>query len=156
MAPARYCFGSEGLNPSLARISQVQEEERSVGVPSHQLWQGIRAAFNANAIVGCCPLTAPPCFKEALCCRGGHRWGHHKAKTSKVYNLLCLPPDIIRPIVDRMRPKAPWVALTRDKTLTEEAQARQERVGTRIFVWSKGAIVAASTCAWCKGQVGSI
>ena len=52
-------------------------------------------------------------------------------------------------IVDRMRPETPWVALTRDKTLTEEAHARLERVWTRIFAWSKGAMVAAST-----GEIG--
>ena len=137
-------------------ISQVQAEERSVGVPSHQLWQGIRAAFNADVIVGCCPLTAPACFKAALCGRGGHGWGHHETKTRKVFNMLCMPPDIMRAIVARMRPETPWVALTRDKTLTEEAQARLERVGTRIFAWSKGAMVAASTGAWRKGQIRSI
>ena len=34
--------------------------------------------------------------------------------------MLCLPPDIMHAIVDRMCPEAPWVALTLDKTLTEE------------------------------------
>ena len=48
------------------------------------------------------------------------------------------------------------VALTRDKTLTGEVQARLELVGTRTFAWSKGAMVAASTGAWRKGQVRSI
>ena len=70
--------------------------------------------------------------------------------------MLCLPPGIMRAIVYRMRPEAPRVALTRDKTLTEEAQARLERVGIRLFAWSKGTIVAASTGAWRKGQVRSI
>ena len=53
-----------------------------------------------------------------------------------------------------MRPEAPWVALTRDKTLTEEAQARLERVGTRIFAWSKGAMVAASTGDGARARSG--
>ena len=70
--------------------------------------------------------------------------------------MLFLLPDIMRAIVDRMCPEAPWVALTRDKTLTEEALARLGRIGTRIFAWSKGAIVAASTGAWRKGQVRRI
>ena len=102
-------------------------------MPLHHLWQGIRAAFNVDVIVGCCRLTAPACFKAALCGRGGDGWEHHDAKTRKVYNLLCPPPDIMRPIVDRMRPEAPWVALTRDKTLTEEAQEAQARVRSAAY-----------------------
>ena len=40
-------------------ISQVQAEKKSVGVPSHQLWKGIRAAFNADVVIGCKSLVAP-------------------------------------------------------------------------------------------------
>jgi hypothetical protein len=34
-------------------ITQVKEEERSRGVPSHQLWRGIDRAVHADVIVGC-------------------------------------------------------------------------------------------------------
>ena len=69
-------------------ISQVQAEERSIGVPSHQLWQGIRAAFNADGIVGCCPLTAPACFKAAGHCEdtGGDTTRLRRAR-STIYAL---------------------------------------------------------------------
>ena len=80
MAPARHGFGSEGLNPSLARMDLTGAGRGALET---------RAAF--NAIVGCCPLTAPACFKAAQCGRGGHGWGHHEAKTRKVYNMLCEP-----------------------------------------------------------------
>ena len=47
-----------------------------------------------------------------------------------------------------MRRDLPWVALTREKTLTGEAKAGLERVGSKVFAWSKGAIVAAGTGGW--------
>ena len=34
-------------------------------MPSHQLWKGIRAAFNADDVIGCNPLVAPACVKAA-------------------------------------------------------------------------------------------
>ena len=43
----------------------------------------------------------------------------------------------MRTTVNRLQGDMPWVALTRDKTLTDEAKARLERAGTKVFVWSK-------------------
>ena len=137
-------------------ITQVEEEERSRGVPSHQLWRGIGRAFHADVIVGCNPLVAPACFRSALCGRAGSGWGHQEVKTRKVFNLLCLPSDIMLTIVTRLRPDAPWLALTREKSLTKEVEAHLQQVGTRVYVWRKGAIVAASTGAWRKAQVRSV
>ena len=59
-------------------------------------------------------------------------------------------------IVTRLRPDAPWLALTRERSLTPEAEARLQQVGTRAYVWRKGAIVAASAGAWRKAQVRSV
>jgi hypothetical protein len=137
-------------------ITQVKEEERSRGVPSHQLWRGIGRAFHTDVIVGCNPLVAPSCFRAAHCGRAGSGWGHQEVKTQKVFYLLCLPPDIMRTIVTRLRPDAPWLALTRERSLSPEAEARLQQVGTRLYVWQKGAIVAASTGAWHKAQVHSV
>ena len=55
-----------------------------------------------------------------------------------------------------MRRDLPWVALTREKTLTGEAKAGLERVGSKVFAWSKGAIVAAGSGGWRKAQLRSI
>ena len=82
--------------------------------------------------------------------------GHQETKVCQCYNLRCLPPALVRVTVKRLRGDLPWVALTRQKTLTEEAKARLERVGTNVFTWSKGTIVAASTGAWSMAQVRSI
>ena len=137
-------------------IAQVEVEERSRGVPSHQLWRGIGKAFRADLIVGCNPLVAPACFRAALCGRAGSGWGHQEVKTRKVFNLLCLPQDIVRTMVARLGPDAPWLALTRERSLTPEAFARLMQVGTRVHVWRKGALVVASTGAWRKAQVRSV
>ena len=71
----------------------------------------------------------------------------------KCYTMLCLSPDLMRATVNRLRHDSPWVALTREKTLTEGAKAGLERVGSKVFTWSKGAIVAAGTGVWRKAQV---
>ena len=114
-------------------ISQVQDEERFMGVPSHQLWRGIRPAFTADIIIGCNPLVAPACLKAALCGRVGDGWGHQVTKMHRHCNMLCLPPDLKRATVNRMRSDLPRVALTREKTLTEEAMAELERVGSKVI-----------------------
>ena len=137
-------------------IAQVEAEERSRGVPSHQLWRGICRAFQADVIVGCNPLVAPACFKAAICGRSGSGWGHREVKTRQVYNMLCLPGDIMRTIAGKLRPDKPWVALTRRQTLTPEVEECLRRAGTRLFTWRKGAIVAASTGTWRKAQVRSV
>ena len=48
-------------------IAQVESEERTRGVPSHQLWLGICRDFRADVIIGCSPLVAPAARK--LCGR---------------------------------------------------------------------------------------
>ena len=126
-----------------------------MGVPQHQLWRGIRASFNADVIIECKPLVAPACFKEALCGRVGDGWGHQETKVRRCYNMLCLQPDLMRATVNSMRCDLPWVALTSEKTLTEEAKAGLDRVGSKVFAWSKGAIEAASIWYRCKAQVRS-
>ena len=70
--------------------------------------------------------------------------------------MLCLPPDIMRMLVNRLRPNADWLALTRANSLTIEAEERLQRVGRRLYVWRKGSVAAASTGAWRKAQVCSI
>ena len=129
------------------------EEERLVGVPSHQPWRGILAALNADVVIGCNSLMAPACFKAALCCRV-----HQETKVLQCYNFLCLSQDLIRETVKRLRCVLPWVALTNEKTLTGEAKSRLEWAGTKVFAWSKGAIVVASTSTGqcCKARVRSI
>jgi hypothetical protein len=134
----------------------VEEEERSRGVPSHQLWRGTGQAFHADVIVGCNPLVAPDCFRAVFCGRAGSGWGHQEVKTRKVFNLLCLPPDIMWTIVTRLLQDVPWLALTRERSFTPEAEAHLQQVGTRVYVWRKGAIVAASTGAWRKAQLRSV
>ena len=113
-------------------------------------------AFRADVIIGCNPLVAPACFRAALCSREGLGWGHHEAKVLQVHNLLCLPPDIMRLLVNRLRPNADWLALTRANSLTIEAEERLQRVGRRLYVWRKGSLAAASSGAWRKAQVYSI
>ena len=137
-------------------IAQVEAEERSRGVPSHQLWLGIRRAFRADVVVGCNPLIAPACFRAALCGRIGMGWGQHEAKVRQVINMLCLPPDIMRTIANRLRPSAPWLALTRAQSLTPVAEECLQRAGTRLLTWRSGAIVAAGAGVWRKAQVRSV
>ena len=137
-------------------ISQVQAEERSAGVPSHQLWRGICRAFRADLIVGCNPLVAPACFRAALDGREGDGWGRQETKVRQCHNFLCAPPALMHAIVNRLRSDAPWVALTREKNLKGEARTKLERVGTKVFAWGKGALVVASTGAWRKAQLRSI
>ena len=62
----------------------------------------------------------------------------------------------MRAAVHHLRCDLPWVALTREKTLTVEARAGLERVGSKVFAWSKGALVAAGTGVWHKAQLRSI
>ena len=137
-------------------IKQVEAEERTRGVPSHQLWLGIGKAFQADTIIGCNPLVAPACYRAAICGRDGLGWGNQETKRRKVHNLLALPPDIMRTIAHRLSRDEPWLALTRARSLTPEAEEHLGRVGARIFVWRRGAIVAASAGVWRKAQVRSV
>ena len=137
-------------------IAQVAAEERSRGVPSHQVWLGINRAFRADVIIGCCPLVAPACFRAALCGREGMGWGRHATKERQVINALCLPADILHAISERLRPNATWLVLTRAKSLTAAAEERLKLIGKRLHVWRKGAIVAAGTGVWRRAQVRSV
>lgn len=137
-------------------IAQVSTEERSRGVPSHQLWKGICRAFQADVIVGCNPLVAPACFKAALCGRAGSGWGHQEVKTRQVFNLLCLPPALLLSITARLRPGQPWLALTRRKYLTQAANEHLQNAGKQVFAWRRGAMAAAGTGNWRKAQVQSV
>ena len=137
-------------------IAQISEEERSRGVPSLQLWLGVCRAFHGDVIVGCCPLVAPACFRSALCGRKGEGWGHQEAKTKPVYNLLCMTDREINVILNRLAYDKPWLALTRNTTLSAEAEQLLTQVGTRLFVWRRGSVVAASTGNWRKAQVRSV
>ena len=126
-------------------IAQVATEERSRGVPSHQFRKGVCRAFQADVIIGSNPLVAPACLKASLYGRVGSGWGHQEVKTRQVFNLLCLPPDILRSMTSRLRPDDPWVALTRRKYLTQEAEESLHQAGKQVFAWRRGAIEAAST-----------
>lgn len=137
-------------------IAQTQKEEHSRGVPSLQLWRGICRAFQADVIVGCNPLVAPACFRSALCGRKGEGWGHMEAKARPVYNLMCMSDRELFVILDRLTRDKPWLALTRKKTLSAEAAGRLARIGTELFVWRKGSVVAASMGNWRKAQVRSV
>ena len=86
-------------------ISQAQDEERSAGVPSHQLWRGIPAAFTADVAIGwqpqpaapsrltATPWVAPARSKAALCGRGGDGWGHRDRSRSQVGSQSDCGPD---------------------------------------------------------------
>jgi len=63
-------------------IAQVEEEERTRGVASHQLLWGIKRAFHADTILGCNPLVAPACFAVALG-RGAEGWWGHQEKQTR-------------------------------------------------------------------------
>ena len=83
-------------------------------------------------------MVAPACFKAAaLCGLVGDGWGHQETEVRRCYNTLCLLLDLMRATVNRMRHNLPWVALTREKTPTEEAKVGLERVGSKMFAWSK-------------------
>ena len=73
-----------------------------------------------------------------------------------MYNLLCMTDREITVILNRLAYDKPWLALTRKTTLSAEAEQRLTQVGTRLFVWSKGSVVAASTGTWRKAQVRSV
>ena len=125
-------------------ISQVQAEQRSRPEPP------------STPSLGAAPSRPQPASKRPNVAgedTGVDTTRPRHARSTICSANLCLP-DIMRAIVDRMRPEAPWVALTRDKILTEEAEARLERVGTRIFAWSKGAMVAASTGDGARARSG--
>ena len=62
----------------------------------------------------------------------------------------------MRGFVHRLRCDLPWVALRREKTLTLEARPGLERVGSKVFAWSKGVLVAAGTGVWRTAQLRSI
>ena len=97
-----------------------------MGVPSHQFWRGTCRAFQLSSRphcrvqilrIPCNPQVAPSCFRAALCGQVGWGWRHHEVKTLQVYNVLRTPPDIMRTLAARLRPEAPWLALTRGKSL---------------------------------------
>ena len=46
-------------------IADVDQDDHTRGVPSHQLWRGIKEGFQADSIIGCNPLVAPSCFAVA-------------------------------------------------------------------------------------------
>ena len=137
-------------------ITEVEAEERTRGVPSHQLWRGICQAFQADSILGCNPLVAPSCFDIAL--RGGAEegWGHRKPQTRVVHNLLSLSAQEIIATVSRLRRHDSWLALTRSRTLTAVAEERLRLVGTRVHVWLKGSLAAAGSGIWRKAQIHSV
>jgi len=137
-------------------IAQVEREERTRGVPSHQLWRGICRAFQADLIWGCNPLVAPSCFSVSFLGMSEEGWGHGNQRNRRVFNLLCMPAQEMVATVTSLRRDDAWLALTRRRTLVPEAEKRLQMVGTRIQVWPRGTKAAAGTGIWRKGQVRSI
>ena len=137
-------------------IAQVEREERTRGVPSHQLWRGICRAFQADLIWGCNPLVAPSCFAASLLGGAEEGWGHGNQRNRRVFNLLCMSAQEMVATVTSLSRDDAWLVLTRRRTLVQEAEERLQRVGTRIHVWPKGTVAAAGTGIWRKGQVRSI
>jgi len=137
-------------------IAEVDQDEHTRGVPSHQLWRGIREGFQADSIIGCNPLVAPSCFAVAL--RGSARegWGHMKKQSRIVYNLLTLSAAEIKSVVLRLCKKEAWVALTRARTLVREAEAHLLLVGAKVHVWPAGTVAAAGAGNWRKAQIRSV
>jgi len=137
-------------------IAQVEEEERTRGVPSHQLWQGIKQAFQADTIKGCNPLVAPPCFAVALREGAEEGWGHREKQTRVVYNFLTMSAAEIKLTVARLRQNEAWLALTRAKTLERETEAQLQLVGAKVHVWPAGTVAAAGNGNWRKAQIRSV
>ena len=85
-------YDSEDVCAALpAWVAQVEKDEATKEVATSQFWHGVRAALNAECIVGCNPLVAPSSFPIALRCWGTlEGWGHSWAipPTRVVYNLL--------------------------------------------------------------------
>jgi hypothetical protein len=77
---------------------------------------------------------AQACFRAALCSREGLGWVYHEVKVWQVHNMLCQPQDITRIPVNRLRPNADWLALTRANSHAIEAEERLQRVGRRLYV----------------------
>ena len=140
-----------------AWCARVELEERTRGVPSHQLWRGICRAFKADTIWGCNPLVAPSCFAAAHTSKGGlEGWGHGKPQIRRVFNFLCSSSQEITEIASSLRREDAWLALSRARTLSREAERRLRKVGARIHVWPKGSVAAAGTGIWRRAQVRSI
>ena len=59
-------------------------------------------------------------------------------------------------ILNQLGYDKPWLALTRKMTLSAETEQRLTQVDTRLFVWRKGSVVAASTGNWRKAHVRSV
>ena len=137
-------------------IARVEREEKTRGVPSHQLWHGICRAFKADTIWGCNPLVAPSCFTVALSGGAEEGWGHRQPQTRRVFNLLCMTAPEIMAIASSVRREDAWLALSRARTLTAEAERSLRRVGAPVHVWPKGTVAAAGTGIWRRAQVRSI
>ena len=136
-------------------VRQVEAEERTRGVPSHQLWLGICKVCELDTIVGCNPLVAPSCFLSSLCGSSEEGWGHRRPHEKIIYNFLCMPGVEITAIVTRLNRDTPWLALTRARTLPHPARERLKQVGTQVITWPKGTVAASSAGNWRKAQIRS-
>ena len=73
-----------------------------------------------------------------------------------MFNILCMTDRNTFVILNRLANEKPWLALTLKTTMSSVAEQRLAQVGTRLFVWRKGFVVAASTGNWRKAQVRSV
>ena len=73
-----------------------------------------------------------------------------------MFNILCMTDRNTFVILNRLANDKPWLALTLKTTMSSVAEQRLAQVGTRLFVWLKGSVVAASTGNWRKAQVRSV
>ena len=139
-------------------IQVAEREERSRGVPSHQLWDGLRRAIDAQCVVGCSPLLAPACFPAAYrCFETLQGWGWDVSPITRiVYTLLCFPADEQRRITRRLKSEDRWLVLTRESTLDGTAKAELQAVGGVVKVFRRGSLVAAATGLWRKAELRSI
>ena len=134
-----------------AWVAQVEKDEATKGVATSQFWHGVRAALNAECIVGCNPLVAPSSFPIALRCWGTlEGWGHSWAipPTRVVYNLLTQSPEEQRQLCRPLAAGGIWWALTRESTLDREVKAMLKQRGRVITVFKRGTYAAATKGSW--------
>jgi len=134
-----------------AWVAQVEKEEATKGVASAQFWSGVRAALDADCIVGCNPLVAPSSFQAAIRSWGAlEGWGHSWAvpPSRVVYCLLTQSPEEQRMLARPLAANSVWWALTRRSTLDPEVKAILVQRGRAVTVFKRGTRAAATKGSW--------
>ena len=138
--------------------AQVEKEESTRGVPSHQFWFHVRSVLKADGIVGCNPLVAPSSFPVAVRCWGlVEGWGHSAPHPTRIMHcLLTLEPADQRKLCQHLKAGDVWYALTRATTLDPAVKAVLAQRGNAIAVFKRGSRAAAAKGSWRRASFKTV